>query len=181
MGLMWTGAIVGGLVAGLFVMEMTRIGFLAVLVGLAPTGLLIWHLINRSGGRESAHQAMLQEAGIAQGSGFDHAEDGTGIALNKQAKTLTLQIDGFRKTYPLSDVREWETIKESAGSAIGVGAAGGLAAMGANARMKRDAATNTGFFVSVRDVDNPKWRIAMKDEEMQARWMELMRQEINER
>jgi hypothetical protein len=47
--------------------------------------------------------------------------------------------------------------------------------------MKRDAAANTGFFVTVRDVDNPKWRIEMRDEATQARWMEILRQEINER
>lgn len=181
MGLMWTGAIVGGLVVGLFVMEMTRMGFIAVLAGLAPTGLLVWSLIKRAGGREAAHQSMLQAAGVAQGAGFDHSEEGTGIAINKQGKTLSLLMGGFHKTYPYADIREWQSIKETAGAAVGVGVSGGLAAMGASERMKRDAAANTGFFVTVRDVDNPKWRIEMKDEATQARWMELLRQEINER
>lgn len=181
MGLMWTGAIVGGLVVGLFVMEMTRMGFIAVLAGLAPTGLLIWSLIKRAGGREAAHKAMLQEAGVSQGSGFDHAEADTAIALNKQAKTLSLLMGGFCKTYPYAAIREWQSIKETASSVVGVGVAGGLAAVGASERMKRDAAANTGFFVTVRDVENPKWRIEMKDEGTQDRWMELLRQEVNER
>ena len=36
------------------------------------------------------------------------------------------------------------------------------------------------FFVTVRDIDNPKWRIAMSDSNTQARWMEILRQSINE-
>lgn len=147
------------------------------LMGWAPTVPLVWFSIHRASKREAAHKAMLQEAGVAQGSGFDHAEADTGIAINKQAKTLSLLIGGFHKTYPYSDIREWQATKETPGVVVG----GTLAAAGAAAAMAAQAAANTGFFVTVRDVDNPKWRIAMKDVAMQARWMELMRQEVNER
>jgi hypothetical protein len=43
------------------------------------------------------------------------------------------------------------------------------------------AAANTGFFVAVRDVDNPIWRVEMTDAGREARWMEILRQEINQR
>jgi hypothetical protein len=176
--LLWTGAILWGLL-----LTLASFGakggesLLMFFIGWAPAGLLVWFLIYRAGKREAAHTAMLQEAGVAQGSGFDHAEADTGIAINKQAKTLSLVIGGFYKTYPYTDIREWQAIKETPGVVVG----GTLAAAGAAAAMAGQAAANTGFFVTVRDVDNPKWRIAMKDVAMQARWMELMRQEINER
>lgn len=176
--LLWTGAILWGLFCsfGIFGAKGGE-SFVFFLVGWAPTGLLVWFSIHRASKREAAHKAMLQEAGVAQGSGFDHAEADTGIAINKQAKTLTLLIGGFWKTYPYTDIREWEAIKETPGVVVG----GNLAAVSAEAAMRRQAAANTGFFVTVKDVDNPKWRIAMKDNAMQARWMELMRQEVNER
>jgi hypothetical protein len=177
MGFLWTGAIFWGLFFCIGSLGVKSDGPLLFLVGCVPTVLLVWFLIHRASKREAAHQAMLREAGVSQGSGFDHAEADTGIALNKQAKTLTLLIGAFHKTYSFADIREWEAIKETPGVVVG----GNLAAVGAEVAMNRRAAANTGFFVTVRDVDNPKWRIAMKDKPTQARWMELMRQEVNER
>lgn len=178
MGFLWTGAILWGLFfcVGSLAFNGGE-SFLFFLVGCAPTGLLVWFLIHRASKREAAHTAMLQEAGVAQGSGFDHAEADTGIAFNKQAKTLTLLIGGFHKTYPYADIREWEAIKETPA----IISAGNPAAVFDQVGVNRRAAANTGFFVSVRDVDHPKWRISMKDEAMRARWMEVLRQEINER
>lgn len=156
------------------------VGFGWLAMGLAPLGLLIWFVFNRATNRESAHAAMLNEAGIQASSGCDHAENGAGIAINKQAKTLSLMINGFWKTYPYADVRGWETRKERAGQVVGVGLQGGALALGANVRAEREAAANSGLFVTVKDVDNPKWRIDMHDEGIQARWMEILRQELNE-
>ena len=34
--------------------------------------------------------------------------------------------------------------------------------MGANAGAAKQASANTGLFVFVKDVENPRWRIAMK-------------------
>lgn len=155
-------------------------GFVLFIIGWTPAGLVAWFYMNRASKRESAHQVMLKEAGVEVGAGCDHSEDGTGIAINKQAKTLTLQIKDKWKTYPFTAIREWETRNERAGQIVATGLAGGVAALGANERMAREAKQNTGLFVTVKDVDNPKWRIAMKDEQMQARWMEILRQELNE-
>lgn len=68
---------------------------------------------------------------------------------------MGLLADGFWKIYLFSDVREWET--------------------------RNGLGKNSGLYVSVKDVDHPKWRIEMKDDGIQARWMEILRQEINER
>ncbi len=154
--------------------------FVLGVIAWAPAGLVVWFFVNRASKREAAHQVMLKEAGVEVGTGCDHSEDGTGVAINKQAKTLTLKMQDNWKTYPFTAIREWETRNERAGQIVATGLAGGVAALGANERMAREAKQNTGLFITVKDVDNPKWRIAMKDEHMQARWMEILRQELNE-
>jgi hypothetical protein len=156
-------------------------GAIFFLIGAAPTALLVWFVMARASRREAAHAAMLGEAGVQPGSGCDHSEGGTGIAINKQAKTVTMLVAGVSKTYPFADIREWRSAKHTAGQVVGVGIQGGLAAVGANAAAERQAKAASGFFVSVRDVDHPTWRIEMKNEPTQHRWMELFTQEINEK
>lgn len=179
MGYLWTGAILWGLFfcGGSLVARPDEHPFMLFLVGCLPIGLMVWFTVQRSTKRQAVLQSMYQEAGVAKGSGFDHVEADTGIAINKQAKTLSLLMGAFYKTYPFADIREWEAIKETPG----VISAGNAAAVFDQVGVNRRAAANTGFFVSVRDVEHPKWRIAMKDEAMRARWMEILRQEINER
>lgn len=179
MGFLWTGAVLWGLFLTLVTVAVPAGGgaLAFFLVGWTPMGLLVWFVAHRAAKRDAAHQAMLVAAEVSPGAGFDHAESGTGLALNPQARTLTLLIGGQWKTYSYADVREWEAIKETPGVVVG----GNLAAVGAEVAMRRQAAAHTGFFVTVRDVQHPKWRIAMKDTGVQARWMEIMRQEINER
>ena len=155
--------------------------FMSVVMAMSPLGLLIWFEVHRSASRGARHKAALTAAGVTQGAGFDHQEGGSGIAINKEAQTLTLHVDGRSKTYPCADVRNWECVKERAGEMVGVGLHAGVAAAGVNYRAAKAAAANTGFFVTVRDVDNPIWRVEMTDAGTQARWMEILRQEINER
>jgi len=68
-------------------------------------------------------------------------------------------INGFWETHPYADIRGWEARKERAGEMVGVGLQAGTAALGANMRAERAAATNTGLFVTVKHEENPKWRI----------------------
>ena len=155
--------------------------FCVLLVGMAPLALLI-----RSGNARKArwarvHADMLAAAGVGPVD-FHHGEDDSGIALNRSARTVTLLDAGHWKTYPFDDVRGWKAYLVRPGQ---VGAMGGnlgsaVAAMSAEANMKRDAKAGTGLFVEVRDIDRARWRVAMNDERTQARWMEILRQEINE-
>lgn len=149
-------------------------------IAWGPGGLLAWFLVNRANGRNALREGVLREAGIAPGRGFDHTEGGSGIALNPTAKTLSLWADGCAKRYDYAEVREWVAQYEKAGEIVGVGLQGAMAAGGANFRAGRAAKANTGLFVTVRDVEHPKWRVAMRDKTTQARWMEILRQEINE-
>ncbi len=63
---------------------------------------------------------------------------------------------------------------------VGGNLASATAALGANLAAERDAKARTGLFVEVRDVDRPRWRVAMRNEAMQARWREILDQQINE-
>lgn len=174
--------VVGGLgLIGLFsnvdVPKLVSLIFLAV--GFGP---FFWVRRNRGKMAEAntAHAAMLASAGVAPGAGFDHSEGGSAVAVNRQAKTLSLRIGEKWKAYPFADVRGWEANKERAGQVVASNLTGAMASLGPNLRASRDAAAATGLFVTVRDIENPKWRIAMGDSSTQARWMEILRQSINE-
>lgn len=182
MKILWGIAIVWALYYGLGSLDSPRHApFLWPVIALAPLALLFWAKLQTAKANNAGHTAILKESGVAQGLGFDHTEGGTGIAINKEAQTLTLHAGGHSKTYAYADVRNWESVKERAGEVVGVAGFAGIAALASNSRAKKEAEANTGFFVTVRDVDNPIWRIEMKDKGMQARWMEILRQEINER
>nr|WP_225562971.1 DUF4755 domain-containing protein [Rhodanobacter sp. DHG33] len=103
-----------------------------------------------------------------------------GIAVNGQTQQLALISDGKSKVYGFSDVRKWETSFERPGhvsNAVNISSA--LAADAANIRMHREAKANSGLFITVRDVDNPVWRIPLIDKPQQQRWMEILRQTVN--
>lgn len=157
------------------------VAFMSLVVAFAPLAMVMWLAMKLASNRAAGHAAALQAAGVEKGAGFDHTEGSSGIAINKEDKTLTLHLDGRWKTYPYADVRNWECVKERAGEMVGVGLHAGVAAAGVNYRAHRAAAANTGFFVTVRDVENPIWRIEMSSSGTQARWMEILRQDINER
>jgi len=147
----------------------------------APGALAAWFFIGRAGRRAQRHADMLRAVGVAPGSGFEHSEGGTGIALNAKERVVALVDGKVHKSYSYEDIREWVAQEERAGQAIGVGLQGVVTAGGANIRAAREAAANTGLFVTVRDLERPRWRVAMKDKTTRARWMELLRQEVNER
>lgn len=183
MGFFATIFVIWGLVFSMFVPfaggGMAALGVFAFAWG--PTGALVWFVVHRAGQREKLHRAMLDAAGVAQGTGFDHAEDGTGIALNRSKRELALLADGAWRTYSYGQIRDWAIQAQKAGTVVpAFGVANGIAAAGASARMAREAKANTGLFVTVKDLERPQWRVAMKEPMVRARWMELLRQEINE-
>lgn len=149
-------------------------------VGFGPLFVQVRRNQGRKDKFKAAHAAMLASAGVAPGAGFDHSEGGSAVAVNRQAKTLSLRIGEKWKAYPFADVRGWEANKERAGQVVASNLTGAMASLGPNLRASRDAAAATGLFVTVRDIENPKWRIAMGDSSTQARWMEILRQSINE-
>jgi hypothetical protein len=182
MWFLWVVVLIWGLVLSTAVAFAS--GFMGklgtVLLAWAPLALLAWYVIARSLGRERLHTAMLSSLGIQEGLGLDHAEDGTGIAVNPKAKTVGLLADGVYQSYGYDKIREWASNEERASGVVGVGVQGAIGAAGANIRAAREAAANTGLFVTVKDVGRPLWRVVMKDKAKRAQWVELLQQEINE-
>lgn len=157
-------------------------GLICLAISWGPVALLTHLAIRKATRRQAWHADALALAGVQAGDGqhLMHTEGDTTIVLNQAGRTLTLSADGHCRSYPWHDVRGWESVKERAGQTVGVGVQGSLAAAGANVAAIRQANAATGFFVTVRDIEHPKWRIAMQSEKEQARWMEILRQSINE-
>jgi hypothetical protein len=152
------------------------------LFGWGPILAICAFLIRRSIKRQEFHARLLQEVGIQAGAGLDHCEGGDGIAIDPKGKRLVLYNGKRWKAYPYEDVRGWEDIHETAGQIVGagLGVSGGLAAGASNLGAAQRAAKATGFFVTVRDTQTPKWRITMANAQQRSRWMEIMQQELNE-
>jgi hypothetical protein len=160
MGFLW--ALVGfwGLIGTFLALISTKGTFLFLLSALAPAGLLMGVSMARTNKHTERFRKILRETGVDEGSGFEYSENGTGIAVNNQSKTITLLANDSSKTFPYADIREWGTAKEDTST------------------FQFDK--SWFFTLTVRDKDNPKWRIFMGDSGTRDRWMELMRQEINE-
>lgn len=134
----------------------------------------------------------------AFGDGFRYSHIGgqTGIAIDPDRKILRLRKDAHTKKelvkdYPFADVREFEKVSMSGGQVVGgymgVGAQGATAATlgnigvaAQNRRIARDNQLASGIFITVKDIDNAKWRIAFGPERDMDRWMEILRQTITD-
>ena len=126
-----------------------------------------------------AKQAFLASAGTAK---YSHFENNSGIAIDPTAGTLTLRSGVTTKSYSFTDVREWTNAQATPATFIPMGGlANGLAAGAATLGAAANAAAQTGFFVKVRDVDSPEWRVSMVKKTDRDRWSEILEQEINER
>lgn len=172
------GILVG--IVGFFVLFMSSfIGGLALmLIGASPIFLLM--KVNKA--RANAlEQELRRMADLLDGSGYVFvAGAGTvsGIALNATTQKIVLAEGKVRKVYDFEDIRSWETNHETPGTVIATGSAA-LTAASVNVREATLAARRSGLFITVRDIDHPKWRIALPQKE-HARWMEILRQVVNQ-
>lgn len=137
---------------------------------------------------------------------FKYAWDGTGIAVDPETGRISLasKFNGEMKTkeYIFKDVRTWEYNLEGKvvhqadriavlGGGLGLHASAAVHNIGAtvNAQMNQVmsntvAEENTGFILTVADIEYPRWFIKFKpqkDLEMELlRWMEILEQSVNE-
>lgn len=146
-----------------------------------PLALLIWFVVWRAGKRDKWHAQLMADHGVPPGAGLDHQERGDGVMLDPKGKRLVVYNGGDWRAYAYADVRQWEAVTETAGAVAPVGGLPNqLAGMGMAIGNARRAAKGTGLFITVRDVKNPRWRITMSRERDRDRWMEILRQELNE-
>lgn len=149
-------------------------GLVLIAIGAAPTVVMLKINKARSNALEEDLRRMV---GLASGSGYVYGTgygSVTGIALNAATQKIALAEGNVRKVYDFTEIREWETNHETPGTFIGTG----MTVASANLRETMLAARRSGLFITVRDIDHPKWRIALPQKE-HARWMEIMRQVVN--
>ncbi|WP_426195766.1 DUF4755 domain-containing protein [Massilia sp. DWR3-1-1] len=109
----------------------------------------------------------------------------TAIGIDPAQRIVHLYQNKQYRAYAFSDIRSWNTNIQTGGKFIGGGGDLGtaLAMTSANIRASKANAANTGLFIEVRDIDFPTWKIDFPEKGMQqshARWMEILRQHINE-
>ncbi|MDY0747930.1 DUF4755 domain-containing protein [Paucibacter sp. R3-3] len=119
---------------------------------------------------------LLAQIGATEQTGHSFVAGKSGIAISPATQKLVLLQGALRKVYPFADVREWESSNQRSGHAIGGNV---LATTALNIGAAQAAINGSGFFVKVRDIDHPTWRVEMFLSKDQARWMEILRQAIN--
>ena len=199
---------VGGLVAGIAVLG------LSIFLGLENKSWLVFFLCIGIGGylivllEKAANNFgrinMESWLSSVKSCTYKYAWDGSGIAVdttNKQVHlTAIFNKLPVSRTYPFSDVREWDyemagAMTTTPGRVIGGGIQGATHNIGealgtglANAMSISNAMENTGLLRKVRDTSFPQWFIKFKSEKAQdentkihlVRWMEILQQNINE-
>lgn len=112
---------------------------------------------------------------------YSHVYEDFAIGISEKDRKVYLAGNGKSKTYDFSEIRSWRYNLESGGAVINGGMAGIAQTIGQD-RMNRNA---SGFFVQVKDVDNPEWQIRFPHDSEQKknllRWMEIFEQKVNNR
>jgi hypothetical protein len=144
-----------------------------VLVHTLPQGLRgLWELMTP--GQEA--QAIAATEGLS----LRHFWGGSGIAVDPAKRQLHLYAKPHYKVYDFADVRRWERNEMSGGMAVGTG----LAVVSHNFATAAQNDKDSGLFIEVRDIEHPRWRVAFPRRHLGKelpRWMEVLRQSINER
>ena len=149
-------------------------------LALAP---LAFTLRARSAARrddQTLLQAARSAAGVAMDAPYQHVEAGTAIVINPTTRRVALAQGAHAKVYDFADIRSWDARKESASGTVGIGLQGTIAAGSQNIAASRQADQNTGLFLTMRDTENPLWRISMFEARDRARWAEILRQQVDE-
>lgn len=164
----------------------------------------IWLTYHVASGIDKAGRIDMNEwlSSVAE-CDYKYAWDGSGIALDATGKQihLTGRTDkkSVSKTYSFYDVREWgfeipgvtmetgttfhgpslHAVSKNLGNIIGTSMV--------NQAILANAEDNTGLWLAVRDIDFPKWFIKFGAEKGRKhtetelnRWMEILRQNINQ-
>ena len=140
-----------------------------------------WKLFWLQNTRQELAENELGSLPELQAADYKHVFNTSAIALNKSNQTLFLADGTARKNYSFEDIRKWSYEVLTGGRVVG----GGLQQVAINREVNQANRDGSGFFVEVRDIDRPKWHIKFehgsKTETELLRWMEILRQHINEK
>lgn len=155
----------------------------STLFGLALLAWAAWLLVSAIKGKGSAKGGNALQDQLAAFN-YHHCFGDSGIAVDATKQEVHLASKGAYKVYPFSQIRSWETNLATGGMVTyAPNFTSGIAATAANLRQQQENKANTGLFIQVRDVDHPKWHIQFPPKDVQRqleRWMEILRQEVNE-
>ena len=156
------------------------IGALGYLLGLGVLGYLFFAAAPENRQKPTNKPTELGWAEKFPQAKYKFYKKGYGIAIDLEGETLHLKELAREMSYPFSSVRDWKSNIATGGMVLGGGAFGAGQRIRQGIENKRD----TGLFISVKDIENPKWRIefpgsARELENELARWMEILNQSIN--
>lgn len=146
--------------------------FVLALFALVQLVRALWALLTASPEEQRAIAA-------AKPLPYRHFYGGSGLALDPQKREVHLYANSRYRVYPYSSVRGWERNHVEAGAVVN----GGLQGAALNMQQGLAARKASGFFVTVKDVDHPRWHIRFSKPQIKRelpRWMEIFEQQINE-
>lgn len=150
-------------------------GFVVLGIGLAIFGLV--RIFKEISINKSENEFLSLP--FVQSADYKHCYGGTAIAISKKEKKILLGSSAKLKLYEFNQIREWEYKIYSGGSVV----AGNLTGLAHNLNNRQQNENGSGFFVGVKDIDFPEWRIAFDfgagakpAEKEVAKWMEIFRQ-----
>lgn len=135
-----------------------------------------WYLYTRPKVSRLKKEAKIKSLSEFSGVDYSHVFADTGIALSKAASTVFLISGDKKKLYSFEDIRKWRYVFKDGG----VSSDDSLARRGG---IEARNASESGFFVQVKDIDNPEWHIKFDynnhTETELKRWMEIFNQIVN--
>ncbi len=152
-------------------------------LGIPMIGFVIWRFwvgITSFKKRSASKKEWKELVANAQ---YQHFEGHTGIAIDAKAKVIHLKHPFLIKSYPFSNIRSWRSSLATGGEVRVYGGIGGLAAAQASAenlRVLKENIASSGFYVTVKDIENPEWRTAMYSQKDMKKWMEIFEQHVNQ-
>ena len=157
------------------------LGLLLVVVGLIK--------LAASGTGHAVKSGKL--ANFATGYKYSNWHEDTAVALDMDRRMVKLRSQfpsgTVEREYSFDQVRGASSNIQKGGQIVGgvygsgfqgalnAGAAGAQIA-GANRRIQKENAKATGVFVTVKDIDYPRWRLSFASEHDIFRWMEIFEQ-----
>jgi hypothetical protein len=104
----------------------------------------------------------------------------SGIAVNRAAHTVFVAQDGIQGAYTFDEVRSWNKVIETPDVFVNQSGTfqGEVGSYAATVRTEIRARARTGLFISVVDVNKPKWQVRINDETALDQWYEILNQSI---
>lgn len=152
-------------------------------IGIPMIGIGAWLSWNAITEMKNRSASKSEWSDLIANTQYQHFQDHSGIAIDTKEKIVYLKHPSQIKSYPFSDIRSWRYNLSTGGHVKTYGAIGGIAAAQASAenlRVMRENKASSGFYVTVKDIENPEWRAAMSSEKEMKKWMEIFEQHVNQ-